>query len=374
MALRVGFIGYGGVARSHVNDFEFFREDNELRQPEDPLCEIVALADPSEEARANFRERTGVAALYSDYEQMLDREQLDLVTITTRADVRVGPVTAAAARGVHVLCEKPMACDVAECDQMVEVCQRAGVQLVISHQRRSDPYHWQARRMLDEGLIGRLRLVRGSCKSVRAGPQLHNIGSHLFDAVGIFAGPAQWVHGYCTIEGRECTREDAEPGDRGAGLVLGEYISVQVGYESGAQLELQVGEHPGVFGWELIGDQGRLALYHPQQQIYHYPHETWAPDSNPGDWRPVERRREPITTDSGWVIGDDWVDLEAQVGRFTRVFMLREMFHRMAHGGEHTSSGRVGRRAQELIQATFVSHLAKARAYLPLPERRSPLL
>lgn len=373
MALRVGFIGYGGVARSHADDFEFFDPEKGARPPSDPEARVVAGCDIRAEAREAFRERTGVTALYDDYEEMLEREGLDLVTITTCADVRVGPTLAAARRGVHVLCEKPMGCDVAECDEMVEACEAAGVQLVISHQRRCDPYHWQARRLVDQGLIGQPRLIRAATKQVRGGPQLHNIGTHLLDAMGILVGEPRWVHGRCEIDGRDCAAEDAEPGDRGAGLVLGEYCTVQIRYENGVEGFLESGERAPGFGWELLGDEGILAFHGPQTTLYHYPGSACVPGPDAAQWRSVEMDLAGLATDSGYEFGEDAQAIREERGLGTRVFMLRELFQRMQAGGEHTSCGRVGRIPMEIIQATFVSHLGGSRVYWPLEERRGPL-
>ncbi|MFQ6097601.1 MAG: Gfo/Idh/MocA family protein [Armatimonadota bacterium] len=372
MPIRVGLIGYGGVARSHVDDFEFFHPHKGDRSEHDPTAQIVAGCDIKPDALQRFTERTGVTAVYDDYVEMMDEEDLDLITLCTCADVRVEPVVEAARRGIHVLCEKPMACDVAECDEMIRACEQAGVQLVISHQRRSDPYLWHVKRLIDDGLIGDLWFIRGSGKKDRGGRQLHNIGTHLLDCIGIFAGEAEWVHGHCTVDGRECTAQDAEPGDRGAGLVLGDRVTVHVWYRGGAEAILDFGLQPRRFSWELIGTEGRLAEGE-DRRLWHYPHPTWEPAADASQWRQIEMPDEAIPTDSGYVNPADANDVMRRRGVYSRVFMLRELFWRMEVGGQHTSSGKVGARPMEVIQGTFASHLKAARQSLPLKERRSPL-
>jgi predicted dehydrogenase len=369
--IRVGIIGYGAAAEYYPRELQFFRADNPLRAESDPLVEIAAGCDARPEALQRFQEHTGATALYTDYDEMLERERLDVVCVVTTASVRLGPVAAAARHGVHVLCEKPMATDVATCDAMIAACDEAGVQLVISHQRRTDPMHWHVRRLVRDGLIGELRYLRGTGKPRRGGNELHNIGTHLIDAVAVYGGPAAWVHGYCATAGRPSTLADAEPGDRGAGWAIGDRVDVQIGYQSGAQAQLSFNEDASRFHWELIGSQGRI--YFENAQAWHYDEPVWCPTS--GHWAPIELPDAGIATDTGFDYGSDAKAVIALQGQHSRVFMLRELFARMRGelpGREHTSSGRRGRDAIEVIQGTFVSHLSAQRVSLPLAERTSP--
>jgi len=366
--LRTAIIGYGGVARSHVKDIGFFSEDNPLRAADDPLVDLVACCDISPDALNAFREDTGVEALYHNVDEMLDKENLDYVHIATCADGHVDPVLACANCGVHVLCEKPLATEPSECDAMIEACDRAGVQFVISHQRQSSPLYWYIRGMLDEGAIGTFRYITGGAKSRRGGKELHNIGSHLIDAMGIFADEIDWVSAYCSIEGRACTVGDREPGDRGAGWVLGERVDLTLGYKSGVQATLNFNEDPGQFNWVLWGTEARLAFF---------TNSMWrcaGPETQPNEsWEPVEAPAQPVPTRSGYVNPPDWVDIVAKLGAHPRVFMMREMFQRMESGGEHTSSGRIGAIPIEVMQAAFLSHLEGRRVDMPVSQRESPL-
>lgn len=366
--LRTAIIGYGGVARSHLDDIRFFRRDNPLRADDDPLVELVAGCDISPEARERFRHDSGVDALYADFGEMLDRERLDFVHIATCADVRVEPVLAAAERGVHVLCEKPMAVEPAECDEMIAACSRAGVRLVISHQRRSDPVHWYARRLVEEGDIGTLRYITGTGKPRRGGNELHNIGTHLVDAVGIFGGEVDWVQAYCSTDGRPSTVQDREPGDRGAGWVIGDRVDLTLHYRGGAQATMHFNEDPCEFHWVLWGTAGRLMM--ANNVLWRCADPIPRPENS---WETVELPEAPVVTGSGYVNPPDWLRICAELGRHPRVFMMRELFQRMREGGEHTSSGRVGAAPIEVIQGAFLSHLTGARVALPTTERTSPL-
>lgn len=365
--IRTAIVGYGAIAGSHLMDIRFFRPDNPLRAEDDPVVELVAGCDVRQEARRKFEADNGVPA-YDTVEEMLERARPDYVHICTCADAHVAPVLACAQRGVHVLCEKPMATEPAECDTMIAACQQAGVHFVISHQRRSDPVHWYARRLVRDGLIGDLRFITGGAGPRRGGNELHNIGSHLLDAVGIFAGPAQWVSAFCSIAGRPCTVEDREPGDRGAGWVIGERVDVTVGYDDAVTSHFRFAPDGTGFFWLLRGTRGCLAMLDLQ---------LWFTDrleeSPTRTWRPVELEAVPVATDSGYVNPPDWLSIIRALPPHPRVFMMRELFQRMRSGGEHTSCGRIASQPVEIIQGTFLSHLRGERISLPAAERHTPL-
>jgi predicted dehydrogenase len=366
--LRTAIIGYGAIAVSHVTDIRFFSADSPLRCEDDPVVELVAACDLREEARRKFEAETGGQA-FETMEEMLDRVRPDYVHVCTCADAHVGPVLACAQRGIHVLCEKPMATEPAECDTMIAACERAGVQFVISHQRRTDPLHWYGKHLVREGLIGDLQFITGGAGPRRGGKELHNIGSHLLDAVGIFGGPAQWVWGFCSIEGRPCTVEDREPGDRGSGWVLGERVDVSVGYAGAVTSHFRFGPDGTGFFWLLRGTGGCLAMF--ERELWH----TEAPEPSPTRaWRRVEPEAIAVTTDSGYANPPGWVETAQALPPYPRVFMMREMFQRMQSGGDHTSSGRIGSQPLEIIQGTFLSHLSGERVSLPAAQRHSPLV
>ena len=79
---------------------------------------------------------------YSSYEEMLQREELDIVSVCTHAPLHAPVTLAAAEAGVKaVFCEKAIATSLAEADAMVAACDERNVKLVINHTRRWDPYY-----------------------------------------------------------------------------------------------------------------------------------------------------------------------------------------------------------------------------------------
>jgi len=160
---------------------------------------LAALADPHaptlQEAQRDLEVETG----YADYKDALADPKINAVVVVTPTSLHKDIVLEAARAGKHVLCEKPMAMDVRECDEMIAACNAAKVKLQIGFMRRYDDSFLAAKERVDGGEIGGVVLV----KSVTRGPSvpqewmydirksngpLAEVNSHDIDAVRWFAG------------------------------------------------------------------------------------------------------------------------------------------------------------------------------------------
>lgn len=93
-------------------------------------------------------------------EEMVARPDVDAVVLATPDQQRVELTRIAAAAGKHVLAEKPMAPTVAECDQMIEACRAAGVQLGVVKTERYRKITRRAKQLIDDGTLGPVRMMR----------------------------------------------------------------------------------------------------------------------------------------------------------------------------------------------------------------------
>lgn len=347
---RVGVIGVGGVSSLHTDAYAAL-----------PSTELVAAADVSEAALARFTDKYGITNVYTDYRSMLDKENLDIVSVPTGAHVRCEIVLAVAERGVHALIEKPMAIDLQEADQMLAACEKAGVKLAVNHQRRCDAQYRHAKQLVNDGAIGELRIVRGM--GVEAGFDMTNNGTHLFDAIRIFGEEAEWVWASVTMDGRDITAGDVTWADRKAtsqkeALVAGNRVSAVFSFKNGARGFFESGRE-GVFGVELVGTKGRLVCVDGSTGPYHYPLAIWTHDSPPGEWMPIEVPADELN--------------QHGVGRWLCARMITELIRCIEKGGEHPSSGYQGRAALELIMAVYESQKQGTKVLLPLECREHPL-
>jgi predicted dehydrogenase len=113
------------------------------------------LDHPEELAREH-----GATEFYRDVEGLVGSENIDAVYITTPHHLHCEHTLAAARRGKHVLCEKPMATTLEDCRRMVDACRDNGVTLAIGYMKRFDAYHRKAKELVDSGALGRITEAR----------------------------------------------------------------------------------------------------------------------------------------------------------------------------------------------------------------------
>ena len=179
---RVGVIGCGGMGRSHANNWK-----NTGR------AEVVTASDISEAYASKFAEQFALPTYYTDFTEMCEKEDLDIVSITTWQSVRAEPTIAAAENGVlGVITEKPMAACVGDAQDMMDVCEKHDVKLVVGHQRRFSPQNCEARRLIGEGAIGQPQAMLR-----RDGHGLLNRGTHEIDEMRFILGDPEpeWLIG-----------------------------------------------------------------------------------------------------------------------------------------------------------------------------------
>lgn len=125
-----------------------------------PGVRLVAAADPAPALRERAAGRWGLAA-YPDHRQMLAAERLDAVLVCADNAAKAGIVEAAAARGVHVYQDKPMAATLAQADRSARAAEAAGIVLMVAFHTLFTDAHADARALVRAGAIGTPFLARG---------------------------------------------------------------------------------------------------------------------------------------------------------------------------------------------------------------------
>jgi len=141
-SLRAGVIGVGTFGSLHARVY------SELDS-----VELVAVADVRADRAQTIASQYNARA-YEDYNKLLERENLDIVSVCTSDELHLEPVLAAAAAGKHILVEKPLALNTADCDTMIQAAESAGVKLMVGQILRFDPRYYAARQAIAEGSIG----------------------------------------------------------------------------------------------------------------------------------------------------------------------------------------------------------------------------
>jgi len=150
--LRIGMIGSGGMGRHHAR--EVLRRDDAI---------IVAQCDPSDAARQEMRKVLGPLAdsvrEYTDYREMLEKEDLDAVVVSTCHTQHIEHVKASLEKGLHVLVEKPMCTTAKDARELMELSEKKNLVLAIAYQRHGDGRFIRARQLIQDGVIGEIKLI-----------------------------------------------------------------------------------------------------------------------------------------------------------------------------------------------------------------------
>jgi predicted dehydrogenase len=199
--LRTAVIGVGKVGPTHAQALHTL-----------PQSELVAVCGRDVQRTEAFAERYGVKA-YIDVSQMMAESRPQVVVVGTPHPAHAAPTLAAIQGGAHVLVEKPLAANLADCDAMIAAANQAGVKLgVISQRRWYEPVQ-RVKQAIEAGKIGRpvLSIVqllgwrspayyesdawRGKWDT-EGGGVLVNQAPHQLDLLHWFMGPIQELFGY----------------------------------------------------------------------------------------------------------------------------------------------------------------------------------
>jgi predicted dehydrogenase len=151
--IGVAIIGSGGIAKAHVKGFLALGN----------LCEVMALCDsyPSKaETLAQTYDLIGSVAITKDYHELLDSDDIDLVSLCLPPSLHCQVTVAFLEAGKHVIVEKPMAPSLAECDCMIEAQKKSGKILSVISQNRFRTAAMRVKQLLDQGVLGRVLLAR----------------------------------------------------------------------------------------------------------------------------------------------------------------------------------------------------------------------
>jgi predicted dehydrogenase len=265
------------------------------------------------------RRAAGLAADYgvehvNDFEQLLARDDVDALIIATPHAQHVSQVVAAARAGKHILVEKPMALDTAECDAMIAAAREAGVDLSVILTMRFDTNFRAAKSRLDAGEIGKPLMLRISGLTpgydmghktwigdrVNGGALL-DWGSHGFDILRFVAGA-------------DPIRLSAELADFGVAPVGEPSAMVQIRYANDVMAQLWMSYElppPGLdspFRLWIVGEKGIFQVNRFGQTLMGQGDEwTVISDDALPDWS-IERRHDPVRVVAPARQIQDWVD------------------------------------------------------------------
>jgi xylose dehydrogenase (NAD/NADP) len=171
-------------------------------------AELVGVASRSQRRAEAYAAEWGIPRAHGSYQSLLDDPDVDVIYISLPNSLHGEWAVRAAEAGKHVLCEKPFAVSVAECDRIIAAAESADVVAVEAVMYLHHPLLAEARRLVEEGAVGRVKLVRGShCilldrhddvrwKPELGGGALWDVGSYPVSFIRWVAGEPEEVFGW----------------------------------------------------------------------------------------------------------------------------------------------------------------------------------
>jgi predicted dehydrogenase len=267
--LRVGIVGYGMMGRAHAYAYRAAP----LIRPSSVVFTPVVMSGRNAEAVARAASDCGIETWVTQWRQLIERRDVDVVDICTPPGTHAAIIEAAALAGKDVFCEKPLATNYADARAALDAVDRAGVRHAIGFNYRRLPAVSLMAEMIANGELGVVRLWRGTWLSDEfvdpdiafdwrfdvsmGGSTIGDLGSHLVDMATWMLGPIDDVSAMSSTFVR--TRDDD---GRTRDVEVDDASSALVRFASGAQGTMEVARaaprRPCDFTIEVNGSKGTV--------------------------------------------------------------------------------------------------------------------
>lgn len=267
MAYKIGIIGVGSISLEHIQAY--------LANPE---VELYAFCDINEERLCYMGKKYGITRLYTNLDDMLALEELDAVSVCTWNNGHAPATIAALKAGKHVLCEKPMALNAQEAEEMKQTAEECGKLLMIGFVRRHGNDCKMLRSFIDVDYFGELYYAKATYLRRHGNPggwfadvtrsgggPLIDLGVHVIDLVRYLMGGPKPVSVYGATFHKLGDRPGVarNPGAyRSAGATDNDPVTVEdlasamIRFDNGAVLHIEA-----AFDLNLKRDEGKIELF-----------------------------------------------------------------------------------------------------------------
>lgn len=277
--IKIGIIGTGGISHLHMAGYK--QLDN---------VEVVAVCDINKERVEKYAEQYGVQHIFYDYNEMLQMNELDGVSVCTWNNSHAAASIAALNAGKHVLCEKPMSMSTEEGLAMQKASEQSGKLLMIGFVRRFGSNTEIAKDFIDRGDLGDIYYAKTKCvrragnpcgwfadKSRSGGGPLIDLGVHMIDLSRYLMGKPKAVSVYGATFDKLGTRTNIKAVDRyyasdkDGECTVEDFATAMIRFDNGAVLHVEVSFSAHIekdeLTLDLLGTKGGMK-FEPKLEIY----------------------------------------------------------------------------------------------------------
>lgn len=339
-----------------------------------PQTQIIGVADPNPKGLKAAQKKLGVSQAFANYQELFKQTQPQIVSVASRwvnahRDIILSGIEHGV-KGFYV--EKPFCRTLKEADDIVKACQENKVALALAHRNRFHPVLPVVKKLIDDGLIGKVLEMRGRGKEDARGGSLDLwvLGSHVLNLAQAFAGKPKSCSAVLKHDGALLTKKEVNPnGAEGVGALGGNELHARYEFENGWTCYYDSIKNHGVntagFGLQIIGTEGIVDLRIDESPLAHFA------KGNPFDPQTLREPWIPISTAG---VGQPEPNREAVNKVGSHIAAIENLLDCMQSGNSPICNEIEGRDTIEMIFAAFESHVQGGKIVsIPLQNRENPL-
>ena len=339
-----------------------------------PNAEVVALADSNTEKIEERMAAIRAKRHYTDFIEMFDREKPDIAVLTSRSPVdHYTQIRAAAERGIHVLCEKPMTNDLKEADELIRLAEKHNVKIAVALLARHALVFRTMKRMIEEGAIGTPLTFYGRGKEDErgGGEDMVVLGTHILDLGCFLFGNPESVFAEVSVDGRPLRRSDRSITKEPLGPVAGDNVFATLHFSNGVRGIFE--SRKGLFrkqvrmGVSVAGTEGILSVRYDNDRKLRLSRTPFPPeDESVYEEVPLIETR---TIPGAEVPDFGYLKYFTDNNRFAAWDLMRAI----EEDRQPEANAYNARTTLEIINGVYASQLAGRVIPLPLKDRKHPL-
>ena len=350
-----------------------------------PDVEVCAFVDSNPKDRDVNMAITQAKRHYSTYQEMLEKEDLDIVQLCSRHPADHLPqIRDLAECGIHVYCEKPMALNLEEANEIIRLVEANGVKLCMAHPGRYTGAYLQMKDMIEAGEIGTPLTAYGRGKSDNRGgvEDLIVLGTHILDLQTFFFGNPESVMAEVRLNGRAARRSDRGDMVEPLGNAAGDEVFASFRFPNDLRFlfesrkGLYGNDGRSLMGFAVHGTKGTLSMrfFDMKDAPLRFSRLPYPPDDDAAyeDVPLADTRSIPGAAPLDYSLCGKLDVTRSRYFQEANRFAAWDLMCSIREGREPVSNATNARVVQEMIFGIYESHLSRRTIDFPLDDTANP--